>query len=177
MHERLRPAEGVCVASLWAGDGVARGYAVPGEDVVERVLFVVWLAVEVGVSVQEVVAFADVLDGDRGVLVGHGQDAADGEHVAHGVAVDVHALAGFLVNENGVLVCVEVVAGADPHFTHLCERGALGRAVGRFGEGDTRTCGGVCPHGAVVADGDGNVFVCVGGRRDAGREVYQAKPV
>ena len=102
---------------------MARGYAVPGEDVVERVLFVVWLAVEVGVSVQEVVAFADVLDGDRGVLVGHGQDAADGEYVAHGVAVDVHLFAGFFVNESGVLVCVEVIVGTNSHLAHLCERG------------------------------------------------------
>ena len=62
-----------------------------------------------------------------------------------------------------------MVAGADPHFPYLRERGALGRTVGRFGKGDTRACGGVCSHGAVVADGDGNVFGVVGGRRDVGR--------
>ena len=35
-----------------------------------------------------------------------------------------------------------MVAGADPHFTHLCERGALGRGVGCCGEGDTLAVGG-----------------------------------
>lgn len=61
------------VSALWAGDGVARDRAVPLKNKVERVLRVVWFTVEVGVPVQEVVALADdVLDGDRGVLVGHG---------------------------------------------------------------------------------------------------------
>ena len=62
-----------------------------------------------------------------------------------------------------------MVAGADPHFTHLCERGALGRGVGCFGEGDTLAVGGGGVDGAVLVDGDGCVFGVVGGRRDVGR--------
>ena len=68
-----------------------------------------------------------------------------------------------------LILCVEAVVGADPHFTHPRERGALRRTVGCFGEGRTHTCGGCCPHGSVVADSDGHVFGVVGGRRDAGR--------
>ena len=62
-----------------------------------------------------------------------------------------------------------MVAGADPHFAHLCERGALGRGVGCFSERHTLAVGGGAVDGAVLVDGDGCVFGAVGGRRDAGR--------
>ena len=127
----LRPAEGVCVASLWAGDGVACACAVPLEDEVERVLRVVWCAgVVCFVPVDVVRALINARDGDGRVPITHGECGTDGEVVLNVVAVDVHLLAGFLVNESGVLVGVEVVVGADPHFTYLCERGALGCGVG-----------------------------------------------
>ena len=116
---------------LWAGDGVARVCAVPLEDKVERVLCIVWCAGAVCfVPVDVVRALINARDGDGRVPITHGEGGTDGEVVLNVVAVDVHLLAGFLVNESGVLVGVEAVAGADPHFSHLRERGALRRGVG-----------------------------------------------
>ena len=155
---------------LWAGDGVACACAVPLEDEVERVLRVVWCAGAVCfVPVDVVRALINARDGDGRVPIAHGEGGTDGEVVLNVVAVDVHLLAGFLVNESGVLVGVEAVAGADPHFSHLRERGALRRGVGRFGEGDALAVGGVAVDGAVVADGDGRVFCAVGSAGDVGR--------
>ena len=155
---------------LWAGDGVACGCAVPLKDEVERILGVVAAArVVCFVPVDVVRVLVDAGDGDGRVLVAHGDGGSYGEVFFNVVAVDGHLFAGFFVNENGVLISVEVVVGADPHLPRPRERGALGRGVRCFGEGDSRTCGGVCPHGAVVADGDGRVFCVVGGRRDVGR--------
>lgn len=62
-----------------------------------------------------------------------------------------------------------MVAGADPHFAHLCERGALGRGVGCFGEGDALAVGGGAVNGAALVDGYGNVFGAVGSADDVGR--------
>ena len=155
---------------LWAGDGVARACAVPLEDEVERVPSVVWCAGAVCfIPVDVVRALINARDGDGRVPITHGDGGTYGEVFLNVVAVDWHLFAGFLVNESGVLVGVEAVAGADPHFTHLCERGALGRAVGCFGEGDALAVGGGAVNGAILVDGDGNVFGAVGSADDVGR--------
>lgn len=166
----LRPAEGVCVASLWAGDGVARGRAVPLEDEVERVPSVVWCAgVVCFVPVDVVRSFVDAAHGDGRVPVRHGEGGSYGEVVFDVVAVDGYLLAGFFVGEGGVLVGVEVVTGADPHFAYLCECGALGCGVGCFGECHALVVGGGAVDGAVLVDGDGRVFCVVGSAGDVGR--------
>ena len=59
--------------------------------------------------------------------------------------------------------------GADPHFAYLCERGALGCGVGCLGEGDALAVGGGAVNGAILVDGDGNVFGAVGSADDVGR--------
>lgn len=114
-------------------------------------------------------ALINAAHGDGRVLIAHGDGGTYGEVVLDVVAVDVHALAGFFVGEGGVLVGVEVVAGADPHFAYLRECGALGCGVGCLGEGNAHTSGGGAVNGAVVADGDGNVFGAVGSADDVGR--------
>ena len=158
------------VSALRAGDGVACGCAVPLEDEVECVLRVVWCAGVVCFAPVDLVrALINAGDGDGRVPITHGDGGSYGEIVLNVVAVDVHLLAGLFVNENGVLVSVEMVAGTNPHFPYLRERGALRCTVGRFGEGNTLAVGGVAVNGAVVADGDGNVFCAVGGAGDVGR--------
>ena len=62
-----------------------------------------------------------------------------------------------------------MVTGANPHFPYLRERGALGRGVGCFGEGDALAVGGGAVNGAALVDGDGNVFGVVGSADDVGR--------
>lgn len=113
--------------------------------------------------------FVDAAHGDGCVPVAHGDGGAYGEVVLDVVAVDGDPFAGFFVNESGVLVGVEVVAGADPHFAYLCECGALGCGVGCFGEGDALAVGGGAVNGAALVDGDGCVFGVVGGAGDVGR--------
>ena len=108
-------------------------------------------------------------DGDGRVSVAHGDGGTYGEVFLNVVAVDWHLFAGFFVGEGGILVGVEVVAGADPHFTHLCERGALGCAVGCLGERHALAVGGGAVNGAILVDGDGNVFGAVGSADDVGR--------
>ena len=171
-HSLVFSPRGFCTVLFWlrAGDGVACGCAVPFEDEVERVLRVVWCAGAVCfVPVDVVRALINAGDGDGRVPITHGDGGTYGEVVLNVVTVEDHLLAGLFVNENGVLVGVEVVAGADPHFAHLCERGALGRAVGRFGECHTLAVGGDGVDGAVLVDGDGRVFGVVGSADDVGR--------
>lgn len=62
-----------------------------------------------------------------------------------------------------------MIAGTNPHFPYLCERGALGRAVGCLCEGDALAVGGGAVNGAALVNGDGDVFCAVGGAGDVGR--------
>ena len=100
------------------------------------VLGVVWCATVVCfVPVGAVWALVNAGGGGGRVPVARGGGGSCGGVAFNVVAVVFRLFAGFLVDENGVLVSVEVIVGAGPYFACLRGCGAFGRTVGCFGEG------------------------------------------